>query len=67
MCIRDRIRTCQAPAQSEESCKTREETDTAESDGGGYGEEEEIVCDKSGLATHVAGPFFSLKKRKGCL
>ena len=33
----------------------------------GYGEEEEIVCDKSGLATHVAGPFFSLKKRKGCL
>ena len=48
---------CQTPAQSEESCKTREETDTAESDGGGYGEEEEIVCDKSGLATHVAGPF----------
>ena len=44
-----------------------EETDTAESDDGGYGEEEEIVFDKSGLATHVAGPFFSLKKRKGCL
>lgn len=55
------LTTTQAPAQSEESCKTREETDTAESDGGGYGEEEEIVCDKSGLATHVAGPFL-LKK-----
>lgn len=50
-----RIRTCQAPAQPEKSRKAGEETDAAESDDGGYGEEEEIVFDRSGLATYVAG------------
>ena len=45
---------CQTPAQSEESCKTREETDAAESDDGGYGEKEEIILLKP---VNMAGFF----------